>query len=103
VGIAIGNISSAAFPVPDKQEQKTIGAAKDFEALLIGQMLKSVRTEGSGWLGSGDSADEDSSNDVALSMGEEQMAKALSAGGGLGLAKMIEANLQPRSSDAPNR
>ena len=82
-------------PVPDKTAQKTIGAAKDFEALLIGQMLKSMREEGSGWLGSGDDAGGDSTTDVILSIGEQQMAKALSAGGGLGLAHMIERNLKP--------
>ena len=36
-------------PPVDKAHLKTAGAAKDFEALLVGQMLRSVREEGSGW------------------------------------------------------
>ena len=83
----------SASSAPDKTEQKTIGAAKDFEALLIGQLLKSSRDENSGWLGSGDEPG-DTSNDAVMSLGEQQIAKALSAGGGLGLARMIESNLK---------
>jgi Rod binding domain-containing protein len=63
-------------------------AAHDFEALLVAQMLKSSHGEGS-WLGTGD----DDSSDTAMGMGEEQLAQALANGGGLGLAKMIEAQL----------
>jgi flagellar protein FlgJ len=81
--------------LPDKEAQKTVSAAKDFEALLIGQMLKGMREEGAGWLSSGDEGSGDSTSDVILSIGEQQMAKALSAGGGLGLAHMIEANIKP--------
>jgi Rod binding domain-containing protein len=77
---------------PDQPDKKTAGAAKDFEALLIAQLLKSMRSEKSGWMGSGDESDDDS-NDAILSLGEQQMAQALSAGGGLGLAKMIQAGL----------
>jgi Rod binding domain-containing protein len=62
-------------------------AAQEFEALLVGQMLKSAREAGSdGWLGSGDSTGDDS----AMDMAESQLANALTASGGLGLASMIE-------------
>jgi flagellar protein FlgJ len=74
----------------DKETLKRTGAAKDFEALLIGQMLKSMRDESSGWLGTG----EDESSDSAIGLGEEQLAKALSAGGGFGLAKAIQSNIR---------
>ncbi len=62
-------------------------AAQDFESLLIGEMLKSARADGSdGWLGSG----EDSGEDSAMDMAQSQLANALASGGGIGLAKTIE-------------
>jgi Rod binding domain-containing protein len=74
---------------PANNEQKGVAAAKDFEALLIGQMLRSAREEGSGWLGT----DNDDAGSAAYSLGEDQLAKAMAAGGGLGLAKVIAAGL----------
>ncbi|MGH9581773.1 MAG: rod-binding protein [Bryobacteraceae bacterium] len=72
-------------------------AAQDFEALMIGEMLKTTRESGSdGWLGSGDSA----GNDSAMGLAESQLAQALASGGGLGLARMIEKQLARPS--APN-
>jgi Rod binding domain-containing protein len=71
------------------EQLKRTGAAKDFEALLIGQMLHSVRQEG-GWMGTG----EDQSSDAAFGLGEEELAKALSEHGGLGLAKLIDSGLR---------
>jgi Rod binding domain-containing protein len=77
---------------PVRNEQKGVAAAKDFEALLIGQMLRSVRQEGSGWLGTGD----DEAGSAAYSLGEDQLAKAMAAGGGFGLSKVIAAGLAPQ-------
>jgi Rod binding domain-containing protein len=76
----------------DKQHVKEAGAAKDFEALLIAQMLRSVREEGSGWLGAG----EEQASAAAFGLGEEELAKALTAGGGLGLSRVIQAGLAAR-------
>jgi Rod binding domain-containing protein len=73
-----------------KERLKAAGASKDFEALLIGQMLRSVREEGSGWLGTG----EDEASSTAFGLGEEELAKALTASGGLGLSRIIEAGLR---------
>ena len=74
---------------PDPAQLKKSGAAKDFEALLIGQMLKSMRDEDSGWLGTG----EDQSSDAAFGLGEEELAKTIAGAGGFGLAKVIQTNL----------
>ena len=74
----------------DPHSLKRSGAAKDFEALLLTQMLHSVR--GEGWLGTG----EDQSADAAFGLGEEELAKALATSGGLGIAKLIEQGLQRR-------
>jgi Rod binding domain-containing protein len=80
-------------PAIDTAQLKRSGAAKDFEALLVGQMLRSVREEGSGWLGTG----EDQSSEAAFGLGEEQLARALSASGGFGLSKIIDAGLKKQS------
>ncbi len=69
-------------------------AAQQFEALLVGEMLKSARESGSdGWLGSGESTGDDS----AMDMAESQLANALSNSGGLGLAKVIERSMAKAS------
>ncbi len=80
-------IPSLTPDVPvDTAQLKRTGAAKDFEALLLGQMLHSVREADSGWLGTG----EDQSSEAAFGLGEQELAKALSQSGGIGLSKMID-------------
>lgn len=61
-------------------------AAKQFESMMIGQMLKSVReSSANGWMGSSESGSQLS----AVEFGESQMAQAIAEGGGFGLAKMV--------------
>jgi Rod binding domain-containing protein len=91
---AIASALSLADPAGDSAAQNEAGkrtqSSRDFEALLIGQMLHSVREEGSGWLGSaGDDSGGDSS-DAAFGLGEEQLAQAIAQGGGFGLGKFID-------------
>jgi Rod binding domain-containing protein len=69
--------------------KKVHEAAQQFESLMIGQMLKSIRENGDSWLGTGD----DAAGSSALELAEEELAKSLSAAGGLGLARMVEAGL----------
>src|SRR6476469_9175979 len=67
---------------PDKIEH----AAKQFESLLIGQILKSMHEAGSsGWMGGG----EDQSSESAMELAEEQFAQALASRGGFGLSRLI--------------
>ena len=75
---------------PETQE-KIRKLATDFEALLIAQMLKSARESGGGI--SGDSDEQDETNSTVVELGEQQMAQALAASGGLGIAKMVIAGL----------
>jgi Rod binding domain-containing protein len=89
----IGNASAVQPAVIDGEPAKNLreaGAAGQFEALLIGQILKSMREEGSGWLGTGD----DKAASSAMGFAEEQLAAALSAAGGLGLARIVKQGLQ---------
>ena len=81
--------SLAAKPKTDSPE-KILKAAKQFEALLVGQMMKSMQDSEGGWLGTGD----DQSSSAAIEYGEEAFAQAMSASGGLGLAQMVAAGLQ---------
>ena len=86
-----------ALAAPDKP--KDLGAAaKSFEALLIGQILKSVSESpsGGGWMGTGE---EDQTGSQALAIAQEQFAQALAAGGGLGLAKMVTRSVTSARSD----
>src|ERR1700679_3015186 len=78
-------------PVETKQS-KIAAASVQFEALLIGQMLKSVReASDDGWLGGGS----DSSAESAFGIAENQLAQTISEHGGFGLAKTIVHALEP--------
>jgi flagellar protein FlgJ len=61
-------------------------AAKQFEALMIGQMLRSTREESSD--------EQDSTGSTMLDLADQQFAKMLADRGGLGLATMIAKSLK---------
>ncbi len=93
-------ITTSLADASAKKPSKLHEAAQQFEALVIGEMLRAQRESGSeGWLGSGD----DSSSDSATDMAEGQLSKALAAGGGLGLAKMIEKTMAHADTAAPSK
>ncbi|MGA2711761.1 MAG: hypothetical protein ABSG41_01540 [Bryobacteraceae bacterium] len=96
IGISLGALPLVVADLNQsaKEKQKETGAAKDFEALLIGQMLRSLREEDSGWLGTSD----DDASTATFGLGEEQLAKAMAAGGGLGLSKVIASGLAVRDA-----
>jgi flagellar protein FlgJ len=84
-------LTSGAAATPSKDDPaKVKDAAKQFEALLIGQMMKSMHDSEGGWLGTGD----DQSASAAMEYGQEVFAQAMAANGGLGLANMVAAGLQ---------
>jgi Rod binding domain-containing protein len=68
---------------------KILNAAKQFESLLVSQLMKSMQDNEGGWLGT-----EDQSASAAMEYGQEAFAQAMSAQGGLGLAKMVADGLQ---------
>lgn len=74
--------------------QKIQDAARQFEGLLLSQLLESAHEDG-GWLGTGS----DSSSDAAMSFGQQQLATMIAQKGGLGLAGMISAGLQQRAAE----
>jgi Rod binding domain-containing protein len=90
-GIAAG--ASAAFDALNSAGQhqpggKVAGAARDFEALLLGQILKSAHGDG-GWLGTSD----DDAGSATVGLAEEQLAHTMASSGGLGLSKLIESGI----------
>jgi Rod binding domain-containing protein len=79
-------------PVAKDTPARIRQAAADFEALLLGQLLKSAREAGGCGL-SGDGDDENEANSTMLEIGEQQFAQALASNGGLGIAKMVAVGL----------
>jgi flagellar protein FlgJ len=90
-GIQAGGIAGQEAPGRAKNDPaKILDAAKQFEALLLAEMLKSMReASDGGWLG----AEGDPAGDSAMALAQEQFAQALAQGGGLGLSKLVAAGL----------
>ena len=100
-GMAISSVGLTAGAVTPKADTpaKARDAAQQFEALLIGQILRSARESGAGWFSDG----EDPSGEVATDYAEQQFATVLAQKGGLGLADMIAKGLQPKLDTDPHR
>jgi len=77
--------------VTSSAHSKVHEAAQQFEALLLGQMLRTERESGSGWLGGG----EDSSAECVTDYAEQQFASILAQNGGLGIATLVAKGLTP--------
>jgi Rod binding domain-containing protein len=67
--------------------EKIQKAAEQFEALLIGQMLKSAREAGLS------DKSKDQGGQTEMQLADEKFAGLIASKGGLGLAKFITANL----------
>lgn len=69
----------------DPKVRKELG--QQFEALLVGQMLRSMREGGAAnWAG----GEEDGAGLGLIELAEQQLALAMAASGGLGLARLVE-------------
>ena len=80
---------------PKDGPDKILTAAKQFESLLVAQLMKSMQDSEGGWLGTG----EDQSASAAMEYGQEAFAQAMTASGGLGLAQMVAAGLQHEAKE----
>jgi Rod binding domain-containing protein len=67
---------------PDPPE-KILDAAQQFEALLLGEILRAARESSGG------------SSDCALDYAEQQFATVMARSGGLGIAQLIVKGLEP--------
>jgi Rod binding domain-containing protein len=70
---------------------KVEGAAKQFEALMIAQMLRTAREN---------TEDQDSSASTMLDVADQQFSQILSNNGGLGLAQLIVKGLNQGQQNA---
>ena len=84
---------SQAAPSSQNSPKQTEAAAKDFEALLLSQMLHSMRESSGDCFGTG----QDQAMDAAMGIAEEQFGRALAAGGGIGLTKMVSKSLASKA------
>ena len=85
---------SAGVEAPPRNDPaRARDAASQFEALLIGQLMKSARESSSGWLSDGD---DDQAGSTATEMAEEHFAQTLARQGGLGLARMVVSGLEAK-------
>ena len=86
-----------ALAQASSDSDKLADAAKQFEGLIIGQVMKAAReSSDGGWLGTGD----DQTGELALEMAEQEFAKALAARGGLGIGRMVTEHLQHHPAKA---
>jgi flagellar protein FlgJ len=88
---------SGVNPKPKDDPAKVKEAAKQFEALLIGQMMKSMSDAEGGWLGTG----EDDSAASAMEYAQESFAQAMAASGGLGISTLVANGLAKGTETAP--
>ena len=91
-GIAL---SDGAVPHKADSPEKIKDAATQFEALMIGQLLKAAHEE------SGDESlggDSDPASASAMDFANDYFARAMAAKGGLGLSNMIVAGLEPKAT-----
>jgi flagellar protein FlgJ len=92
MNITLGSAPAIGVDKDAARHAKLVDAAHQFEGVLMGEMLKSMQTDKDGM--SSDNGEEDSStSDTLRSFGTESMAKALSQGGGFGIAKQIIAKV----------
>jgi Rod binding domain-containing protein len=88
-----------ALLASSSDRDKIPGAAKQFEALIAGQVLKSMRDASQGgWLGS----DDDQTGELTLEMAEQAFAQALAARGSFGIAKIVTGSLDRGQSKTAN-
>ena len=78
----IGGVRTRETRQPDPPE-KVLDAAQQFEALMLGQILRAARESGGG------------SSDCAMDYAEQQFATVMARNGGLGLARLIVQGLEP--------
>jgi flagellar protein FlgJ len=70
-----------------KNTSKLIDAAQQFEASMLQELLKPMQNGQDNW--GGEDSSEDNSFDTIKSFGTEAVAKAISKGGGFGIAKQV--------------
>ena len=94
-GVTLGNVGETG---QKNDPTRVKHAAQQFEALMISEMMKSIReAEDEGPM----AEEKDQAGSSAMQLAEEQFAQALASRGGLGLASMLTKAFPTDSSSAP--
>ncbi len=101
-----GETFHQALANASKDDKKLADTAKQFEAVMAGEILKAARASSQGgWLSNNDGQD-DQTGEMTLELAEQGLAQGLAATGAFGIAKMVMANLHRNqatdSSSAPD-
>ncbi len=81
----LSNLPTTA--IESQKRAKLVDAAQQFEATMLQELLKPMQHGQDSW--GGEEKSDDSAGDTISSFGTEAVAKAISKGGGFGLAKQI--------------
>ena len=92
------DVTSLANPPKKDSPEKIKDAASQFEALMIGQILKAAHGDSDEGAFGGDA---DPASASAMDFANDYFARAMAAKGGLGLSNMIAAGLQKQTASAP--
>lgn len=76
-----------ATTIERQKRAKLVDAAQQFEATMLQELLKPMQHGQDSW--GGEVKGDDSATDTISSFGTEAIAKAISKGGGFGIAKQI--------------
>jgi flagellar protein FlgJ len=77
-----------ASTVETQKQAKLVDAAQQFEATMLQELLKPMEHGQDSW-GGDDEKSDDTTFDTMSSFGSETMAKAISKGGGFGIARKV--------------
>src|ERR1700722_5787442 len=73
--------------IEGQKQAKLVDAAQQFEATMLQELLKPMQHGQDSW--GGDEKSDDTTFDTISSFGTETMAKAISKGGGFGIARKV--------------
>jgi Rod binding domain-containing protein len=93
------NLTSVRSSHKTDSPEKIKDAASQFEALMIGQILKAAHGDSDEGAFGGEA---DPASGTAMDFANEYFARAMSSKGGLGLSKMIVDGLQKHGTPAPD-
>jgi Rod binding domain-containing protein len=92
--MTISAMTPATLDTGTAPPTKVEGAAKQFEALMIAQMLRTAREN---------TEDQDSSGSTMLDLADQQFSQVLANNGGLGLAKLVVNGINQGQINADNK
>ena len=88
---------SASAPADNSKIEKS---AKDFESILLGSWLQQAEQSFGSLPGGDDDEDADAGKDQLQGIAMQSLGSSMTAAGGIGIAKMISAQLH-KAADAP--